>query len=1052
MSDDFEKAILISFDQTGSVNAALKTQAQAFLSSTQQSQDFWRLCLTRLESSPYVEVRFWCLQSLHELIQGHLPSEASSALKIELLQLGSVPLPQFLRNKLSQCLVALAACEYPEHWPHFFQDLLSAMQSGGTPAVEFFTRVLISLDEDIICLEVPRSAEEARRSMAFKDAMREGALKDIVDAWYSIIANCQTSSPEIAARVLSAASRYVPWIDVNLVANDRFVPLLYSVLQSPCEELRGAASDFLSEIVTKRMEPVPKLTLIQQLGVVPLCSGWATHGLPDDTSALKYAQLLASLATEVLESLKKIENSIVSMQAVGLEVDAEATAEASVLCTTAHELLALLVPPVLRALQMGDVDVISAVLPFLLSFVARLKTATKRDGGTLPTPALQQIPAMYQSITAAARFPDSHETSWGPGQGAADQRAIEEEEEELEMNERRNELFTLFRNTAKLSPETANTYVSQLLAASLQNKSSTSWQDVELALTLLYQLGEGLNVGAHHSGGGGDNNDVKYGISQLTQLAVGVMQADIPCADQKLVALSLLEVFVRYARMLNSEQLSPALLHKVLSTFLGPHGIGHPSGTVSRRACYLFSRLVKQLRSQLRPFTPDLLQRLQPYLTNVASSPLAKPEDASDGMRSHSGRSMGPVVGTSAVAQGQIVDDRLYVFDAAGLLLGSEHLQEADQIAWLQAVLQPLIVQIESNINAAISSSDNASSYPAALIQQALESITRISKGFHTRLCLETRPEIGTILAGALNAAIAIPRRLPHHKVLRAKFLSLLHRMVETLGHGVIPSLINTLEALLYADADIPDVLDVLVLLNQFMARFKAVLAPLMSEILPALVTAVHALLETDWDWSGAATVAKVGVALPEDVRERGDLQRGYVLHLNTIAHNELAGVILEGNPDTRSAVLEALARTAEGHVDPGTRKTAISTLSKLTDQWLQQRERSSELLPGFRRFILERLVVGACLQGLLGGSVDARDAGAISLSVEVANALRMARERCGREAFDAHIMNAPLPPQLDRSQDFRRRLISCIDCSSENDGKQLRDLLREELKRASER
>ena len=33
---------------------------------------------------------------------------------------------------------------------------------------------------------------------------------------------------------------------------------------------RGAAADVLTEVVSKRMEAVPKLTLIQQLGVVPV--------------------------------------------------------------------------------------------------------------------------------------------------------------------------------------------------------------------------------------------------------------------------------------------------------------------------------------------------------------------------------------------------------------------------------------------------------------------------------------------------------------------------------------------------------------------------------------------------------------------------------------------------------------------------------------------------------------------------------------------------------------------------------------------------------------
>ena len=45
------------------------------------------------------------------------------------------------------------------------------------------------------------------------------------------------------------ACRFVHWIDIGLVANDTFVPLLFQVLNAPQESLRGAAADVLTEIV-----------------------------------------------------------------------------------------------------------------------------------------------------------------------------------------------------------------------------------------------------------------------------------------------------------------------------------------------------------------------------------------------------------------------------------------------------------------------------------------------------------------------------------------------------------------------------------------------------------------------------------------------------------------------------------------------------------------------------------------------------------------------------------------------------------------------------------
>lgn len=54
----------------------------------------------------------------------------------------------------------------------------------GPGQVDMMCRVLTSLDEDCISLDIPRSAEESRLSMAIKDALRETCIADIAEAWY----------------------------------------------------------------------------------------------------------------------------------------------------------------------------------------------------------------------------------------------------------------------------------------------------------------------------------------------------------------------------------------------------------------------------------------------------------------------------------------------------------------------------------------------------------------------------------------------------------------------------------------------------------------------------------------------------------------------------------------------------------------------------------------------------------------------------------------------------------------------------------------------------
>lgn len=59
--------------------------------------------------------------------------------------------------------------------------------------------------------------------MQLKDAMRETCLHDLAEAWYNLLRAYQSANPDLAAAVLSTVERYVNWIDVSLVVNERSV-------------------------------------------------------------------------------------------------------------------------------------------------------------------------------------------------------------------------------------------------------------------------------------------------------------------------------------------------------------------------------------------------------------------------------------------------------------------------------------------------------------------------------------------------------------------------------------------------------------------------------------------------------------------------------------------------------------------------------------------------------------------------------------------------------------------------------------------------------------
>jgi exportin-T len=268
----------------------------------------------------------------------------------------------------------------------------------------------------------------------------------------------------------------------------------------------------------------------------------------------------------VLESWKKVENSVLSMAAVGLTVDAEASSDAAAACTTAAALLDALFPAVLAALRAGHDEVAAAAVPFLLSYVGRLKSMQKRaPDGVLPAGQAAHVPAILESLAACARFPDDSaayevvaacatERCVGPLPACwaslllvacpADRCQPEQwlpaslsfppllcptctclcrvaaEEEESAMADRRQDLFTLFRNAASLARPETYSFVDGRLSAALSGAAGAGagapWQDVELAVSLLYQLGEGA-----------PEADIKPGSGVLAQLAAGIMQVSL---------------------------------------------------------------------------------------------------------------------------------------------------------------------------------------------------------------------------------------------------------------------------------------------------------------------------------------------------------------------------------------------------------------------------------------------------------------------------------------------------------------------------------------------
>ena len=60
--------------------------------------------------------------------------------------------------------------------------------------------------------------------------------------------------------------KFISWIDINLIANDKFVPVIIRFMSAPL--LRESACDCIHEIISKGMDPVAKTKLIESFAEV----------------------------------------------------------------------------------------------------------------------------------------------------------------------------------------------------------------------------------------------------------------------------------------------------------------------------------------------------------------------------------------------------------------------------------------------------------------------------------------------------------------------------------------------------------------------------------------------------------------------------------------------------------------------------------------------------------------------------------------------------------------------------------------------------------------
>uniref|UniRef100_A0A674B8C4 Exportin-T n=1 Tax=Salmo trutta TaxID=8032 RepID=A0A674B8C4_SALTR len=912
-------------------DACYRQKAMVYFEQLKESQDAWEVCAEALAKGIYSDdhVKFFCFQVLEHQIKyrhGGLSPAQQQLIRetlmkwLQLQLMNSQPEKPFIRNKAAQVFALTFVMEYLTHWPKFFYDLLSLV--GLNPhGVDVYLRTLMAIDAEVVDRDILHSPEEVRRNTLIKDSMREQVIPSLVESWYQILGTYQQSHPEITCQCLEVVGAYVSWIDLNLIANDRFVNLLLS--QMSVEDLREEACECLFEIVNKGMDPTDKTKLVESLCQVLQSAGFFNVEEEEDVDFLaKFSRLVNGMGQSLVLSWTKL--------AKGGEVKDAAESLSAIEAK---------VPLLLQLLVHDDDDISANIVGFCYDYLNVLKQFP-----LLTDQQKTNVEAIMLAVMKKLTYDEEYNFD-------------NEGEDEAMFVEYRKQLKMLLDRLAQVSPELLLEAVGRVFNNTVQRWQTASFMEVEVAIRLLYMLGEALPAshGAHFSG-----DTAK--TSALQDMMRTLVSSGLSGYQHTSVSLEFFETVVRYDKFFLVE---PQHIPNVLMAFLDHRGLRHSSPKVRSRVAYLFSRFVKTLHKHMNSFIEDILSRIQDLLE------LAPPENGF------------PALLTS--------DDQLFIFETAGVLIVHGESPAERKQALMRSLLTPLIDAFRLLL--AKLASEREEERQAALadcLSHAVGFASRTSKAFSNKQtvkqcgCSEVYRDCLQTFLPALSCPV-------QRGSLRSAVRSFLHRMIICLEEEVLPFVPAASEHML-KDCEAKDLQEFIPLISQITAKFKDQVSPFLQQVFMPLVLAIFEVLCRPAEDNDQAAAL-----------EKQMLRRSYFTFIQTITSSGMNQVLANQGVENIERVLFTIIQGAVDFPDPIAQKTCFIVLSKLVELW-----GGKDGMAGFPDFIYKH-IVPACFLAPLKPSFDLTDAQTVLTLSECALTLKMIHLRRGPE-FIQYLQQEYLP------------------------------------------
>ncbi|CAA9990766.1 exportin-1, putative [Plasmodium knowlesi strain H] len=369
--DELEVAILCLYGNE--CTRISKSDAQKYCENFQNTADSWKYCVAKFVDSKRLEVKFFCIHVIVEKLKT-LKGEDLLYVKNALYNYLESKYPTAnddpcVVNKIIQLYLSLIEFLYPNNMNDGFKFLINLIMvnndmNAKNMYINFFLKLMNMLDVEYI--DNVYSTKGVQVATNLKEAIKNNDLPIIIECLYFIMS---TNVEDISALSIFTLSKYVTWIDINYVVNDKILAYIYQTINGQNNSITESSFSFLTALVRKGMNPLNKIQFIENINII-----YVLQNIPKilDISydmnkkiMLKKGELVNYICLELVESIYEINK---------LKDYPMNSAKYNEICDKATDMLFLILPHALEIYGIDDFFVASTVEKFFSLLFTKFKT------------------------------------------------------------------------------------------------------------------------------------------------------------------------------------------------------------------------------------------------------------------------------------------------------------------------------------------------------------------------------------------------------------------------------------------------------------------------------------------------------------------------------------------------------------------------------------------------------------------------------------------------------------------------------------------------------